>query len=93
MLWTGLYTKRFETNRNQSEIIQGFKFKQTGNIKDDICLDIFNIIFGGSQTSRLFKDMREQRHLAYSVNSGYKISGDYGVEYLKINFAIHFTSA
>ena len=73
-----------ETNRNQSEIIQGFKFKQTGNIKDDICLDIFNIIFGGSQTSRLFKDMREQRHLAYSVNSGYKISGDYGVEYLKI---------
>ena len=73
-----------ETNRNQSEIIQGFKFKQTGNIKDDLCLYLFNNIFGASQTSRLFNDLREQRHLAYAVNSGYKISGDSGVQYLRI---------
>ena len=79
---TQVYTT--ETNKNQSEIIQGYKFKQSGNIKDNMCLDLFNYIFGGSQSSRLFSDLREQRHLAYFVNSGYKLQGDSGIEYLKI---------
>lgn len=73
-----------ETNRNQAEIILGYKFKQSGNIKDDVCIDLFNEIFGGGQSSRLFNDLREQRHLAYAVNSGSENNGDYGVEFLQI---------
>lgn len=67
-----------ETNRNQAEIIQGYKFKQSGNIKDDTCLEILNIIFGGGQSSRLFNDLREKRHLAYAVHSSYNTDGNMG---------------
>ena len=79
---TQVYT--VETNRNQAEIIEGFKFKHTGNIKDEICLDILNSIFGDGQSSRLFNDLREQRHLAYAVYSSCKKTGNFGVEYLRI---------
>ncbi len=73
-----------ETNRNQAEIIEGFRFKQSGNIKDDLCIDLLNTILGSGQSSRLFNDLREKRHLAYSVYSSYKKSGDYCGFALKI---------
>ena len=68
-----------ETNRNQAEIIEGFKFKHNGNLKDEVCLSLLNKILGGSQGSRLFKDLREQRHLAYMVESIYQTYGDSGI--------------
>ena len=68
-----------ETNRNQAEIIEGFKFKQNGNVKDDTCIILLNTILGMGQGSRLFNDLREQRHLAYLVDSAYQTQGDNGV--------------
>ncbi len=68
-----------ETNRNQAEIIEGFKFKQNGNIKDDVCITLLNTILGMGQGSRLFNDLREQRHLAYMVDSMYDAQGDSGI--------------
>ena len=68
-----------ETNRNQAEIIEGFKFKQNGNIKDDTCIMLMNSILGMGQGSRLHNDLREQRHLAYLVESFYQTHGDNGV--------------
>ena len=68
-----------ETNRNQAEIIEGYKFKQNGNIKDDVCISLLNTILGMGQGSRLFNDLREKRHLAYMVDSIYQTQGDSGI--------------
>lgn len=68
-----------ETNRNQAEIVEGFKFKQNGNIKDDVSIMLLNTILGMGQGSRLFNDLREQRHLAYMVDSMYETNGDSGI--------------
>lgn len=73
-----------ETNRNQAEIVEGFKFKQNGNIKDDVCIMLLNTILGMGQGSRLFNDLREQRHLAYMVDSMYNAQGDSGILTLMI---------
>lgn len=73
-----------ETNRNQAEIIEGFKFQQNGNIKDDVSIMLLNTILGMGQGSRLFNDLREQRHLAYMVDSAYQAQGDSGILSLMI---------
>jgi len=73
-----------ETNRNQAEIIEGFKFSQNGNIKDDVSIMLLNTILGMGQGSRLFNDLREQRHLAYMVDSAYQTQGDSGILSLMI---------
>ena len=73
-----------ETNKNQAEILEGFKFKQNGNIKDDVCIMLLNTILGMGQGSRLFNDLREQRHLAYLVDSVYQTQGDSGIISLMI---------
>lgn len=78
---TKVYTT--ETNRNQAEIIEGYKFKKSGNLKDDTCIDLMNEILGGGQSSRLFNDLRERRHLCYTVVSNYKTYGDIGILELK----------
>ena len=70
--------------KNQADIVEGFKFKQNGNIKDSVCLSLLNQILGGSPSSRLFSDLREQRHLAYSVSSNYDFIGDTGIMTLTI---------
>lgn len=72
------------SKKNQADIIEGFKFKYSGNIKDESCLALLNEILGGSPSSRLFMDLRESRHLAYSVSSNYNAIGDMGVFILKI---------
>ena len=70
--------------RNQADIIQGYKFKQNGNLKDRVTLTLLNEIFGGSMSSRLFTDLRETRHLAYGVSSNIGYSEDFGVMSLSI---------
>jgi len=70
--------------KNQAKILQGYKFKQTGNIKDKMSVELLNEILGGSASSRLFSDLREKRHLAYSVHSDTEYSGDTGVITLSI---------
>ncbi|MBR1424005.1 insulinase family protein [bacterium] len=73
-----------ETKRNQAEVIEGFKFKQNGNIKDNLCFSLLNTILGDGPSSRLFNDLREQRHLCYAVSSEYLTVNDIGVFSLNI---------
>ena len=43
-----------------------------------------NEILGGSPSSRLFSDLREQRHLAYSVSSSWDVVDNIGSMYMTI---------
>ena len=73
---TEVYTA--ENKKNQARIVEGFKFKYSQNIKDSVCLSLLNEILGGSPSSRLFSDLREQRHLAYAVSSSYSVVDNIG---------------
>lgn len=79
---TQVYT--VENKKNQAKILQGFKFQHNGNLKDVTCVELLNEILGGSPSSRLFSDLREQRHLAYSVSSECDFKDDIGVMTLSI---------
>ncbi len=70
--------------KNEAKIVEGFKFKHNGNLKDYLSVALLNEILGGSASSRLFKDLRESRHLAYSVNSNCVYDDDMGVMSLYI---------
>lgn len=70
--------------KNQANIIEGFKFKRSKNIKDIDTVELLNEILGGSPSSRLFSDLREKRHLAYAVGSSYSYLDDMGVFRLNI---------
>lgn len=65
--------------KNQAEIIEGFKYPVSGNLKDAVCVSLLDEIFGASSSSRLFSDLREKRHLAYGVSSYNREDGDLGV--------------
>lgn len=70
--------------KNQANIIQGYKYKDSLNIKDKVAIEILDEILGGSPSSRLFMDLRETRHLAYSVHSECFSFGDMGIFTLNI---------
>lgn len=72
-------------DKNQAEIVEAFKFKTNRNLKDDITVDLLNIILGGNASSRLFNDLREQQQLAYRVNSGLDYFDNSGVFKLYIS--------
>ncbi|PLT34164.1 pitrilysin family protein [Bacillus sp. V5-8f] len=68
-------TRKKETE--QAHLCLGFEGLQIGH-KDVYSLIVLNNILGGSMSSRLFQEVREQRGLAYSVysyHSGYQDSG------------------
>lgn len=73
-----------ENKKNQAKILQGFKFQHNGNLKDRTCITLLADILGGSPSSRLFSDLREKRHLAYSVSSECNFDDDIGVMTLNI---------
>ena len=56
-----------------------YRCSRSKNLKDITTVSLLNEILGGSPSSRLFTDLRESRHLAYSVNSDYRYEGDMGV--------------
>ena len=70
--------------KNSAKIVEGFTFKRSKNLKDITTVNMLNEILGGSPSSRLFTDLRETRHLAYSVRSNYEYEGDMGVFVLNI---------
>ncbi len=70
--------------KNQAEIIQAYKFKINGNLKDTASLKLLNIILGGNPSSRLFMDLREKEKLAYHVKSRYQSNDNTGVISLRI---------
>ena len=65
--------------RNQAQIYKTYSFKMSGNIEDDLKFELLNTILGGSPSSRLFQDLREQQKLAYRVNSQVQSFGDTGI--------------
>jgi len=67
-----------EQPRNQADIVQLFKIKESRNIKDTAAITVLNEILGGNSQSRLFTDLRESQKLAYKVKSIYSSDGDYG---------------
>lgn len=68
----------------QAQIIEAYKFKVNQNLKDEITLNLLNIILGGGPSSRLFNDLREKQHLAYSVYSNISLLNDIGTISLDI---------
>lgn len=68
----------------QAQIIEAYKFKVNQNLKDEITLNLLNIILGGGPSSRLFNDLREKQHLAYSVHSNISLLNDIGTISLDI---------
>jgi len=56
----------------------------SGNIEDEIKFEILNNILGGSPSSRLFSDLREQQNLAYSVSSSVQSFENTGIITLRI---------
>lgn len=65
-----------EWNKSQAKIIMAYKFKDAGNLKDEVTTELLNTILGGGPTSRLFNDLREQQKLAYSVRSTLENNGN-----------------
>lgn len=70
--------------RNQAQIDKTYSFKMSGNIQDEVKFELLNTILGGSPSSRLFQDLREQQKLAYRVSSSVQSFEDTGVLTLSI---------
>jgi len=64
--------------RNQADIVQIFKIKDSKNIKDAAAIVLLNEILGGNSQSKLFTDLRESQKLAYRVKSMCSSDGNYG---------------
>ena len=71
-------------NKNQAEIIESFKFKVNNNMKDNLTIELLSKILGGGTSSRLFNDLREDKKLAYWVNSSYRSHDNIGTLNLSI---------
>lgn len=61
-----------DSSFNQSKLFIGFKLNDFDLCDKKYALILFNIIFGNSPESRLFREVREEKSLAYSISSGYK---------------------
>ncbi|HWO96900.1 MAG TPA: pitrilysin family protein [Bacillus sp. (in: firmicutes)] len=82
---TAFVTPEFHTNHlarkketEQAHLCLGFKGMQIGH-KDVYSLIVLNNVLGGSMSSRLFQEVREQRGLAYSVFSYHSAYRDTGM--------------
>ncbi len=71
-------------DKNQAQIVEAYKFKINGNVKDYTTVSLLNIILGGNASSRLFNDLREKQQLAYRVNSKVNYNDNTGVIKLQI---------
>ena len=70
--------------KNQAEIIEAYKFKNSYNIKDEVAINLLNKILGGTSSSRLFNDLREKQQLAYHVGSSVSYFDNTGILILNI---------
>ena len=61
-----------DSSFNQSKLFIGFKLTDFNLDDKKYALILFNIIFGNSPESRLFKEVGEEKSLAYSITSAYR---------------------
>lgn len=70
--------------RAQAEIIQAYTYPKSYNIDDIAKIKLLNIILGSGMSSRLFKSLREEEKLCYSVHSSLSYQNDTGIIQLDI---------
>ena len=61
-----------ESSFNQSRLFIGFKLTNFNEEDKKYPLSLFNMIFGNSPESKLFKEVREEKSLCYSISSSYR---------------------
>ena len=54
--------------------------------KDTFALDVLSEVLGGGKSSRLYRDIKEQRGLAYSISASNGSFRDDGIFYITANF-------
>ena len=59
------------------------------NDKQTFALDVLAEVMGGGKSSRLYKDIKEQRGLAYSISASNGSFRDDGILYITANFTPH----
>ncbi len=59
------------------------------NDKNTLALDVLSEILGGGKSSRLYKDIKEQKGLAYSISASNGSFRDDGIVYITANFTPH----
>lgn len=67
-------------------MLVGFKGCSAKNKKDSYALDLLSTILGDGKTSRLYKDIKEQKQLVYSISAGNSTLKDDSVFYVSANF-------
>ncbi len=55
----------------QGKLAMGFVTEITNQSPDFAAMQVFNMLFGGGMTSKLFMNVREKLALCYSIGSGY----------------------
>ena len=70
----------------QGKLCMGFSTPVTNRCKELPAMQMFNVIFGGGMTSKLFQNVREKMSLCYSIDASY-----YGAKgILLVNAGIDF---
>lgn len=67
-------------------MIIGFKGCSAVDRKDSYALDVLATILGDGRTSRLYKDIKEQKQLVYSIDAGHSSLKDDSIFYVSANF-------
>ena len=62
-----------EMTISQSRIVLGFRLGEQMEEPDRAVLSVFNTLYGGGITSKLFSTVREKMHLCYSISSSINI--------------------
>ena len=76
------------TDTQSGYMMIGFRGAEISN-KDVFALDVLAEILGGNHSSRLYKDIKEQRGLAYAISASNGSFRDDGILYVTANFTPH----
>ncbi len=66
--------KEEEANTEQTNLVMGFRLSKSMKFANLAALQLFNILFGGAPTSKLFTSIREAKSLCYFIDSSINIS-------------------
>jgi predicted Zn-dependent peptidase len=67
----GGVTDREKMDISQSRLTMGFTTGITNRDPEFGAMQVFNTLFGGGMTSKLFRNVREEMSLCYSIGTGY----------------------
>ena len=73
------------TDTESGYMMMGFRGAEIAS-KDTYTLDVLAEILGGGKSSRLYRDIKEQRGLAYSISSSNGSFRDDGIFFISANF-------